>query len=52
MLHSLGFEINAPVRGGDTAMIICAERGNIEMLRWLIEIGADMESVNGSGATA
>lgn len=52
MLYDLGADINKKVRGGDTAMIICAERGNIEMLSWLIEIGADIEAVDGSGATA
>lgn len=53
LLYERGVDINAPAAcGGSTALMLCAERGSIEMLRWLISIGADIEKVDESGATA
>lgn len=52
MLRARGIDINAKVRGGQTALMICAERGNVDMLTWLIDNGAEIEATDGFGATA
>ena len=52
MLLGRGVDINAPVRGGETALMICAERGNVDMLTWLIVNGAKIDATDDSGTTA
>lgn len=52
MLLRRGIDINATVRGGQTALIICAERGNAPMLTWLIDNGAEIDATDSSGTTA
>ncbi len=52
LLHSIGANLDERGRGGDTALMYCAARGNAEMLQWLIEIGANVEAVDDNGNTA
>jgi uncharacterized protein len=39
-------------RGGDTLLHLAAESGNPDLVRWLIEHGADPNTTNNAGATA
>ncbi len=52
LLYARGLNVDAPARGGDTALMLCAERGNVEMLNWLIGIGANIEAMDDFGTTA
>jgi len=47
-----GANINDRGRGGYSALMYCAENRTAEMLRWLIEIGAEVEAVDDSGNTS
>jgi ankyrin repeat protein len=51
-LHSAGADVNDRGRGGDTALMHCAARGNADMLHGLVEIGTDIEAVDDAGNTA
>ena len=52
LLHAQGCRLETADRGGDTALMVAATNGNTEMLRWLVEHGADLEAVNGMDSTA